>query len=60
MLLKVLSTFIRSHTTGSGRARYLCDGVIDVDGGHLQFALLHHLVQVVDPSRGLLRQSTDA
>lgn len=33
---------------------YLGDRVIDIDGGHLQIALLHHLVQVVDTSRGLL------
>lgn len=33
---------------------YLGDGVVDVDGGHLQLAALHHLVKIVHSRRGLL------
>lgn len=35
----------------------LGDTVVDVDGGDLQLALLHHLVQVVDTGGGLLRDT---
>jgi hypothetical protein len=38
----------------------LGDGIVDVDGGNKQLALLHHLVEVVDTSGGLLRQTVAA
>ena len=34
-------------------------GVVHVDGGDLQLAVLEHLVEVVDPGGGLLGQSLD-
>lgn len=36
----------------------LCDGVVDIDRWNLELALSHHLVQVVNSSGGLLRNST--
>ena len=39
---------------------YLSDGVIDIDGGHLQLPFPHHLVQVVHASGGLLAEPLDA
>lgn len=38
----------------------LGDRVVDVDGGQLEGAVLHHLVQVVDTGGGLLRETLDA
>lgn len=35
-------------------------GVIDVDGGDLQLSFLEHLVEVVDTSGGLLRNTLDS
>ena len=37
----------------------LGDGIIDVDGGDLEFPVLEHLVEVVNTSRGLLRDPLD-
>eukprot|EP00128_Syssomonas_multiformis_P016851 Colp12_sorted_trinity150504_noHs@2414 len=37
----------------------LGDGVVDVDGGALELTLLHHLVQVVHTSGGLLGDTLD-
>jgi hypothetical protein len=37
----------------------LGDGVVDVDGGELELALLHHLVEVVNTSGGLLGNTAD-
>lgn len=37
----------------------LCDGIVDVDRGNLEFTITEHLVQVVDTGGGLLRQTTD-
>ena len=39
---------------------HLSHGVVDVDGGDLELAGLHHLVEVVDSGGGLLRQTADA
>lgn len=38
----------------------LGDRVVDVDCGELEFSLLQHLVQVVDSSGGLLRNTLDS
>ncbi len=38
----------------------LGDRVVDVDGGNLELAILEHLVEVVDTSGGLLRDTLDA
>ena len=38
----------------------LCDGVVDVDGGDLQLAVLQHLVQVVNTGGGLLGDTLDS
>ena len=35
--------------------RYLCDGVVDIDGWHLEFALCHHFVEIVYTGCSLLR-----
>ena len=61
----LLSTFIHftlrdvAEEDEKVEAFYLCDRVVDVDGGHLQLALGHHLVQVVDTGSRLLWHSTD-
>jgi len=40
-------------------SNYLCDRVIDIDGGNLEPSFLQHLVQVVHTSGGLLRDALD-
>ena len=37
----------------------LCDGIVDVDRGNLEFTITEHLVQVVNTGSGLLGQALD-
>lgn len=38
---------------------YLGDGVVDVDGWHLQVAFFQHLVEVMNSCGGFLRNASD-
>lgn len=54
--MSYLTSLITAVRTRAAREkRYLCDGVVDVDGWNFQLALLHHLVQIVDACSRFLR-----
>jgi hypothetical protein len=38
----------------------LCDGIVDVDSGNLQGALLQHTVEMMDTGRSLFRDTLDS
>ena len=60
---KMTSTLTNRKKTSknkNGPLTYLGDRVVDVDGWDLEFAVLQHLVQVVDTSGGLLGDTDDS